>query len=140
MAELKTQRNKASVKQFLASIEDPMKRKDCMALEKLMARITGCKAEMWGGSMVGFGSYHYTYASGREGDWFLCGFAPRKQALTIYIMSGFKGYAALMKKLGKHKTGKSCLYVPSLEVVDQEVLAGLISGSVAAMREKYPSS
>jgi hypothetical protein len=138
MAELKTQKNKASVKQFLASIEDPVKRKDCKTLEKLMAQITGCKAEMWGTSMVGFGSYHYTYASGREGDWFLCGFAPRKQALTVYIMDGFKGYPALMKKLGRHKTGKSCLYLSQLEDVDQAVLAELIKGSVTAMREKYP--
>jgi hypothetical protein len=140
MAELKTQKNKLSVKRFLDSIEEPVKRKDCKTLENLMARITGCKAEMWGSSIVGFGSYHYTYDSGREGDWFLCGFAPRKQALTIYIISGFKDYDALMEKLGKHKTGKSCLYVSSLEVVDQQVLEKLISDSVAAMRKKYPSS
>jgi hypothetical protein len=139
MAELKTQKNKASVKQFLASIEDPVKRKDCNTLEKLMTQITGCKAEMWGTNMVGFGSYHYTYASGREGDWFLCGFAPRKQALTLYIMDGCKGYRTLMKKLGRHKTGKSCLYLHQLEDVDQAILAELIKGSVTAMREKYPA-
>jgi len=92
---------------------------------------------MWGRSIVGFGSYHYRYASGREGDWMLTGFSPRKQALTLYIMDGFDGHEDLMSKLGKYKTGKSCLYVKSLEHIDMDVLRELVTESVAYMRRTY---
>jgi len=95
----------------------------------LMQRVTGEKPVMWGDSIIGFGSYHYKYASGREGDWFLTGFAPRKQNLTLYIMSGFELYDELLGKLGKYKTGKSCLYINKLEDVDQDVLLELVKQS-----------
>ncbi len=131
MSELKTKQNKASVSAFLQSIEDPQKRKDAKAVAKMMREATGAKAKMWGTNIVGYGNYHYKYASGREGDWFLSGFSPRKQALTLYIMSGFQGQDALLKKLGKFKTGKACLYIKKLEDVDLAVLRKLIDKSVA---------
>jgi hypothetical protein len=130
VADLKTKPTGVSVKKFLDGIEDERKRKDSRAIVKMMEKITGKKPKMWGPSIVGFGSYHYEYASGREGDWPLTGFSPRKQALTLYIMSGFKQYDALLKKLGKFKTGKACLYVKKLEDVDQSVLTELIRRSV----------
>jgi hypothetical protein len=126
------------VSEFIAGIEDRRKRADCRELMKLMREVTGNRATMWGSSMVGFGKYHYKYASGREGDFFLTGFAPRKQALTIYIISGFNAHAGLMEKLGKFKTGKSCLYVKSLDDIDRTVLRELVEASVAHMREAYP--
>ena len=134
MAELKTKKNRASVAKFLNSVKDPARRKDAKAVHALMKEVTGEKAVMWGPSIVGYGSYHYRYASGREGDWMLTGFSPRKQALSLYIMDGFGGYRPLLKKLGKFKTGKSCLYVKSLEDVDLDVLRELIAKSVAAKR------
>lgn len=95
---------------------------------------------MWGSSIVGFGSYHYQYASGREGDWPIVGFSPRKQNLTLYIMNGFDRYESLLARLGKHKTGKSCLYLNKLEDVDLQLLRELIQESVAYMKNKYPHS
>ncbi len=136
---MNTKDNKISVTEFLKGIDDPQKRKDCKAVAKIMREATGSRAAMWGPGMVGFGSYHYVYDSGREGDLFLVGFAPRKQNLTLYLLEGFAGYKSLMKKLGTHKTGKSCLYLKRLEDVDQEVLRKLIEGSVAATRKKYPT-
>lgn len=132
MAELKTKQTKASVKAFIDAVPDEKRRKDARVVQKMMGRITGKRATMWGEALVGFGSYHYKYASGQEGDWFVTGFSPRKQALTLYIMSGFKEHGALMKKLGKYKTGKACLYVKKLEVIDLDVLEELILRSVAA--------
>ena len=129
MAELKTKKNNASVKQFLDSIDDEQKRKDSLAVLEMMKKITGEKPKMWGTSIVGFGNYHYKYASGREGDWFVTGFSPRKQALTLYIMSGFSEYDALLKKLGKFKTGKACLYVKQLDDVHLATLRELIKRS-----------
>jgi hypothetical protein len=140
MAQNKTQATKLKVSAFLASIEDTRKRSDCRELMKLMREITGNRAKMWGPSIVGFGKYHYKYESGREGDFFLTGFAPRKQALTLYIVSGFTAHPELMEKLGKFKTGKSCLYVKSLDDIDRSVLAELVQESVSLMREKYPGS
>ena len=102
MAELKTKQTTASVKKFIDSIEDEKKRKDSRAILAMMKEITGEKPKMWGPSIVGFGTYHYKYASGREGDWPVTGFSPRKQALTLYIMTGFEKHEALMKKLGKY--------------------------------------
>lgn len=100
------------------TVGDPQKRKDCDTLVKLMKGITKAEPKMWGDSIVGFGNYHYKYASGREGDWFQAGFSPRKQNLTLYIMTGNKRHSVLMQKLGKHKIGKSCLYIKKLEDVD----------------------
>ncbi|MDX2427680.1 MAG: DUF1801 domain-containing protein [Xanthomonadales bacterium] len=137
MAENKTKPIQLKVSDFIAGIEDKVKRDDCRELMKLMAKITGNRAKMWGTAIVGYGKYHYKYESGREGDFFLTGFSPRKQALSIYIVSGFSINPELMEKLGKYKTGKSCLYVKKLDDVDRSVLAQLVKESVAYMREKY---
>ncbi len=131
MVELKTKQNKASVTGFLRGIEDPQRRKDCRAVLELMKEVTGSRPKMWGDSIVGFGSYHYKYASGREGDWFVTGFSPRKANLTLYIMAGFSRYKELLAKLGKHKTGKSCLYIKRLADVDLAILRQLVKDSVA---------
>ena len=139
MAELKTKLNNASVGDFLDAIKDEARRADCKAVAKLMQKVTGEKPKMWGTSIVGFGTYRYVYASGRAGDWMVTGFSPRAQALTLYIMSGFDGEPALMAKLGKFKTGKSCLYLKSLADVDMKLLEQLITRSVAHVRRKYPA-
>ena len=106
----------------------------------MMQEATGCEPKMWGASMIGFGSYHYKYDSGREGDFMLVGFAPRKSNISVYIIPGFSDYESELEKLGKHKTGKSCLYINKLEEVDKNVLQHLISDSVVRMRKKYPDS
>lgn len=134
MAELKTKLNDADVKDFLNSVADEKRRADCFTVCDLMQKITGEEPKMWGGSIVGFGKYNYKYQSGRTGEWMLCGFSPRKQNLTLYIMSGFVKYQELMQKLGKHKTGKSCLYINKIEDVDSDVLSELIKTSVEAVR------
>lgn len=131
MAELKTRRNSASVEDFLNSVENERRREDSFAVLELMREATGEEPAMWGDSIVGFGSYHYTYASGREGDWMLVGFSPRKQSLTLYIMSGFAAYEDLLAQLGKHKTGKSCLYINKLDDVDLPTLRELVRQSAA---------
>jgi Domain of unknown function (DU1801) len=133
MAELKTKLNDSDVRTFLNSIPDEKKRQESFTILKLMQEATDAEPNMWGDSIVGFGSYHYKYASGREGDWFLTGFSPRKQNLTLYIMPGFERYETLLSKLGKHSTGKSCLYVKKLEDVDLGVLKELIEQSVEYM-------
>jgi len=130
MAEPKTQRNDASVEEFLDAVADDQKREDCLTLLEIMKQATGAEPEMWGDSIVGFGTYHYKYASGREGDWMQVGFAPRKQNLTLYIMAGFSRYDELMKSLGKHSTGKSCLYIKKLDDVDMPTLRKLVQESV----------
>ena len=137
MAELKTKPGAGSVTGFLAGIADDATRKDCEALVKLMKSVTRAEPVMWGSGIVGFGSYHYVYESGREGDWFLAGFAPRKGNLTLYIMSGFPEHAALMKQLGKHKTGGSCLYVKRLADIDMKVLRALVTASVRSVKRRY---
>ena len=137
MGEIKTKPTKASVARFLGDIDDQQKRADAKKIAVLMRKATGSPPKMWGTSIVGFGSYHYKYASGREGDWMLTGFSPRKQNLTLYIMAGFKEFEALLGKLGKHKTGKSCLYIKRLDDVDQKVLESLINRSIKYMRSKY---
>ena len=137
MAELKTKPNKASVKKFLGAVKDEKRRDDCFQVLEIMKKITKEEPIMWGPSIVGFGSYHYKYESGREGDMCITGFSPRKQNLTFYILSGFKRYSELMKKLGKHKTGSSCLYINKLEDVDLKVLKQLISDSVKYMKKTY---
>lgn len=133
MAELKTQKNDASVTDFLNGV-DEKRREDCFALLELMEDVTGEPAKMWGTSIVGFGDYHYHYASGREANWMLTGFSPRKQNLTLYIMSGFDAYDELLAKLGKHSTGKSCLYIKRLSDVDTDVLRRLVKTSVEHMK------
>lgn len=130
----KTQQTTASVTSFLQAITDEQQRKDCFEVMKLMEHITGEAPKMWGPSIIGFGNYRYKYESGREGDWFLTGFSPRKQNLTLYIMPGFDNYNTLMGKLGKYKTGKSCLYLKKLSDADPSVLRTLISQSVAHMK------
>jgi hypothetical protein len=137
MAELKTRPTRASVTAFLDAIGDERRRSECKALVKIMRRVTGARPIMWGPSIVGFGRYRYRYESGREGDWFLTGFSPRKQALTVYVMTGFKRHGTLMRKLGRHKTGASCLYLRSLEDVDPDVLEELIAESVRHLQRTY---
>ncbi len=134
MAELKTQPTDADVKAYLNRVSDERKRADSFAVLELMKDVTQAEPTMWGDSIVGFGRYHYTYASGREGDWFLTGFAPRKRELTLYIMDGFDGYDDLLVSLGKFKTGKSCLYVKRLTDIDLPTLRTLIERSVAHLR------
>ena len=140
MAELKTRQNNASPAAFIKGVEDEQKRKDCRELLALMKEVTGKPPKMWGDSMVGFGSYHYKYASGHEGDWFVTGFSPRKQNLTIYIMLGFDRYEPLMKKLGKYKLGKSCLYVKKLDDIDRGLLRELVAQSLKDMEKIYDCS
>lgn len=137
MADLKTKPTAASVDAFLKRVEDEARRQDCATLVRIMKKATRDEPAMWGASIVGFGRYHYKYASGREGDWFLTGFSPRKQDLTLYIMAGFDGFEALMARLGKYKTGKSCLYVKRLADVDVAVLEKLVAASVQHMRQTY---
>lgn len=127
MAELKTKVNETSVIDYLNTIEDDQKRADAFRLSRIMEECTGHAPKKWGDSIVGFGMYHYVYATGSEGDWPAVGFSPRKQNLTVYIMAGFDRYDELMAKLGKHKTGKSCLYLKRLSDVDTDVLRELIT-------------
>lgn len=138
MAELKTKKNDASVEGFLTGVGNERRREDSFVVLEMMKRITGEEPTMWGSSIVGFGSYHFRYASGREGDWPRIGFSPRKQSLTLYVMPGFSNYDDLLSRLGKHRTGKSCLYVNKLADVDMDVLEQLIRSSLDAMREMYP--
>lgn len=137
MAELKTRLNDASVDAFLRSIPVEERRRDCRQVAAMMKRITRAKPKMWGTSIVGFGSYHYRYETGREGDWFLTGFSPRKQDLTLYVMAGFARYDSLLKQLGKHKTGKSCMYIKRLADVDTGVLEALVSESVKQTKKTW---
>jgi hypothetical protein len=131
MAELKTKQNDQSVTDFLKAVPDERRRDDSFIILDLMKEITGQEPKMWGDSIIGFGNYHYKYATGREGDWFVTGFSPRKQNLTLYIMSGFDEYDELLKKLGKYKTGKACLYLNKLADVEISVIKELIQKSVA---------
>ena len=136
MAELKTKPNDGDVRAYLNNVANEKKRQDSFKILELMQKVTGEEPKMWGDTIVGFGSFHYKYASGREGDWFLTGFAPRKQNLTLYITPGFERYDDLMQSLGKHKTGKSCLYINKLEDIDLGVLEELIRQSIAFMKKQ----
>jgi nucleoid DNA-binding protein len=131
MAELKTKENSASVLAFLNSIEHPTRKADSLVLLALFEKLTKEKAKMWGVSIVGFGNIHYVYASGREGDWMATGFSPRKANMSLYVLSSFPEKDALLEKLGKYKTGKSCLYVNSLADIDMQILETLIKKSYA---------
>ncbi|MCB9452747.1 MAG: DUF1801 domain-containing protein [Anaerolineaceae bacterium] len=135
MAKLKTTPNNQDVTTFLNGVANAKRREDSFAVLALMQEVTGYEPRLWGDSIVGFGSYHYKYASGHEGDSFLAGFSPRKQSLTLYIMAGFDQYDALMVKLGKHTTGKSCLYIKKLEDINQDVLRELVKASVEHVAE-----
>ena len=137
MAELKTKERKASVEKFLNNVKDYQKREDSFKILKMMKQITKAEPKMWGSSMIGFGNYHYKYASGREGDWFLTGFSPRQQNLTLYIMTDINKYKELLNNLGKHKTGKGCLYINKLDDVDVKVLKELITTSVKKLKKMY---
>ena len=135
MAELKTKVNNASVDKFLKGVKDERVREDCYKILEIMQKATKAEPKMWGTSIIGFGSYRYKYASGREGDWMLTGFSPRKQNLTLYIMPGFDEYENMLKELGKHTTGKSCLYIKKLEDVNTKVLKKLVTQSVKKMKQ-----
>ena len=137
MSEPKTKRHDGDVNEFLDAVENPRRREDARRVLELMREVTGELPKMWGSSIVGFGSYHYKYASGREGDWMITGFSPRKQNLTIYIMPGFSEFSELLARLGKHKTSKSCLYLNKLADVDLEVLAELVRESANVMKARY---
>lgn len=136
----KTLKNDASVEAFLESIPHPTRKKDGVALYRLMKNVTNEVPKMWGTSIIGYGEYHYIYASGREGDWPMIGFSPRKQNLSVYIMPGFSLIEDLLPLLGKHKTSKACLYINKLADVDLEVLTQIIERSMTYMREKYKTS
>lgn len=138
MAAPKTRPGALSAQGFVDALTDPVRRGHCQALLHMMARATGAAPVMWGASMVGFGTYHYQYASGREGDWFVVGFAPRKTELVVYLMDGFASHGELLARLGPHKTGKSCLYLRHFEQVDRDVLGQLIEASVQRMGLLYP--
>ncbi|HEY9500371.1 MAG TPA: DUF1801 domain-containing protein [Pyrinomonadaceae bacterium] len=135
MGELKTQPTNASVEKFLNQITHEERREDCFKVAKMMEEITGCKPKMWGPSIVGFDTYHYKYASGQEGDWPIAAFSPRKQDLTLYILPGFQESKELMEALGKHRTGKSCLYIKRLSDIHVPTLKKLIRQSVKRMKQ-----
>lgn len=133
----KTVETEASVENFINSVDSEQKRRDSWDLIAMMQEITGCQPKMWGTSLVGFGSYHYKYDSGREGDTLVTGFSPRKTAMTLYVMPGFEEFEEHLAKLGPYKTGKSCLYLKNLAVVDREVLKEIISTSIDIMKSRY---
>lgn len=135
MAEPKTKPTKASVKEFLNQIPDKERREDCLAVAKIMEEITGDKPKMWGPSIVGFGTWHYKYASGREGDWPVAAFSPRKKDLTLYLTVGFEKHTELMQKLGKHSTGKSCLYIKRLSDIHMPTLKKLLKVSIKDLHD-----
>ncbi len=134
----KTLRTRASVAKYIAGITPEKRQAEARLLLPLFERATGFKPAMWGSSIIGFGEYHYKYASGREGDFLLTGFSPRKAAITIYIMPGFKRYAPLLSKLGKFKTSVSCLYATRLENIELSILEQLVARSVEDMKDIYP--
>jgi hypothetical protein len=136
-ADLKTKKTAASVEDFLNSITDEERRADCLAVVEMMKKATKAEPKMWGTSIVGFGHYHYKYASGRENDWFQIGFSPRKQGLTLYFCDGVHQHAELLSQLGKHKLGKSCLYVKRLADLDLKVLKNMIRQSIANMKKLW---
>lgn len=137
MAQNKTQPTDQSVTTFVDSLDNQQKKEDSYSLIALMKDVTGCEPKMWGPSIIGFDEYHYKYESGREGNFLKVGFSPRKGELSLYIMSGFQKYEELMKQLGKHRTGKACLYVKKLDDIDIDILRELVEESVKYVNEKY---
>lgn len=140
MAERKTQQNDGDVDAYLASIGDDRRRRDSLAMCEMMTRLSGNEPAMWGTSIIGFGEYRYTSGSGKPSTWMKIGFAPRKQALTLYIMDGFDSHDALLDRLGPHSTGKACLYIKDLELVDRTALEELISASLAHIEARSETS
>ena len=140
MAEIKTKPTEVSVDQFIDAVPDPQRRADAVKVRAMMERITGEPAKMWGPSIIGFGSYHYKYDSGHEGTMCRLGFSPRKSELVLYVLTESERQEALLARLGKHKTGKSCLYINKLADVDESVLEEMIADSLASSDEKYPRS
>lgn len=138
MAENKTQPTGASVAEFLAAVEHPTRRADAQRLDRIFREVTGWKPQMWGDSIVGYGSYHYHYDSGREGDFLATGFSPRMKNLVIYIMPGYGNYSNILDRLGRHKLGKSCLYVTRLNNLDEAALRRLIAAGLEDLAAKYP--
>jgi hypothetical protein len=138
VTEQKTIPTEKDVEGYLNTIGDEQKRRDSITLLELMRQISGCQPKLWVGNIVGFGEYHYRYASGHEGDAALVGFAPRKEAFSLYVLSGFEGQEQLLEKLGKHKAGKGCLYVKRLDDIDLDVLRQLVQGTVEKIRKLYP--
>ncbi len=139
MAELKTKQTEASVEAYLDTIEDPRRRADCVAISALIKKVTKLEPRMWGPSIVGFGSYHYRYETGHEGDACLVGFSSRKPEIVLYVAEGFESRETLLRELGKHRTGKVCVYIKRLSDIDVRVLEKLVKASVAEMRRRYPS-
>ena len=139
MSDPTTGGNDQHVQSFLESIEDEQRKADCSALVEMMQRITGHQPRLWNNSIIGFGSYHYKYESGREGDWFLTGCSPRKQHLSVYIIGGLSHHEEKLEKLGQYKRSKACLYIRALSDVKRDVLEEIISASVRITRETYPS-
>ena len=139
MSELKTKKNDQDPEAFINLVENDTRREDALVVLELMRKITGDEGSMWGPSIIGFGHYQLKYNSGRELDWFLTGFSPRKTSLSLYIMSGFKKYEKLLSNLGKFKTGKSCLYIKKLQDVDMKILESLITESVNHLNSKHTS-
>lgn len=140
MSELKTKKNNASVAEFLKKIDDRQKRTDCRKIATMMRNATGKKAKMWGSSIIGYDSYEYVYKTGKSASWPITGYSPRAQNISIYVMPGFSRFKSLLSKLGKHKTGKSCLYIKRLADVNESVLNQLIGESVNEMRRRYKKS
>lgn len=138
MSENKTKPTDLSPADFVATVEHPTRRSDAETLLDLMSKVTGWEAKMWGPAIIGFGEYHYKYESGREGDFMRTGFSPRKQNMVVYIMPGYTNYDPILDRLGKHKKGKSCLYINKLADVDLEVLEELIQAGLDDMAKKYP--
>ena len=139
MAELKTKQTEASVEAYLDTIDDPRRRADCAAISALLKKVTKCEPRMWGPSIVGFGSYHYRYPTGHEGDACLVGFSSRKPEIVLYISDSFASREKLLQELGKHRTGKVCVYIKRLSDIDVGVLEKLVKASVAEVRRRYPS-
>jgi Domain of unknown function (DU1801) len=136
--EAKTKPTETSVGAFIDAVADERQRADAHKIAAMMERLSGHKPKMWGPSIIGFGSYHYKYDSGREGDMCRIGFSPRKANIVLYLIDGFDSQAALLEKLGKHKTGKSCLYIKRLSEIDETILEKLIVESLDYMAQKYP--
>lgn len=134
----KTQPTAIDPADFIASVDHPTRRADAEALDRLFRRVTGFQPRMWGPSIIGYGQYHYVYDSGREGDFLATGFSPRKANLSIYIMPGYGDFGAILDRLGKHETGKSCLYVNKLADIDMDVLEELIRAGLADLATRWP--
>lgn len=135
----KTQKTNDPVEGFLGTVKPEQKQADCAKIHSIMKEVSGLAPKMWGKAIVGFGDYHYKYASGREGDSFRTGFSPRAQAISVYIMPGYTNFSDELARLGKHKIGKSCLYIKKLSDIDVDVLREIITKGLAIMEEKYPS-